>query len=181
MSAARDIETLYAEDGVAFTLRFVAEGRTLDVTFGEAVVGRLFSRWFGAPALHGLRVLPLISETNAGAIEEARELLDGLEPAPGYVHVRFITAGGDVDIELSGRLAQDDFDSHPARSPQPRRGSLRFEDPEIDAAAVNQPHGEHAVVVGHGHPDLSCVLQPGDDAESAGRGTAPPVKPEDVQ
>ncbi|VDC51420.1 hypothetical protein BREV_BREV_00489 [Brevundimonas mediterranea] len=180
LAAARestDIETLYAKDGVAFTLRFTADGRTLDLTFGGAVVGRLFMRWLTEPPRDGLRVLPLVSAEDPAALEAANAQFEAGECAPGYIHVRLSARGQDVEARLEGRVGMDMAYPDAACERDARGRTTLREYLDLGRAGAREGELEQFVDVARGHELSPVCVESAGEGESAGRETAPPMKP----
>lgn len=172
-----DIETIYATDGVAFTLRFTAEGRTLDLTFGGAVVGRLFTRWLTEPPRDGLRMVPLVSSEDAAAFEAANAQFQTGECAPGYVHVRLSARGQDVEARLEGRVGMDMAYPDAACERDARGRTTLREYLDLGRAGAREGELEQFVDVASGHQVSPACVEPAGEGESAGRETAPPTRP----
>ncbi|QYC10585.1 hypothetical protein [Brevundimonas nasdae] len=172
-----DIETLYARENAAFTLRFTAEGRTLDLTFGHAVVGRLFQRWMGHAPREGIRVIPFISPDDGAGLKAADAQFQFGHCAPGYVHVRLASDGGDFEARLEGLVGMDVVYPDAACERDANGRTTLRKDLHPGFAGLRDSECEYAVYVASGHQVSPVCVEPAGEGESAGRETAPPMKP----
>lgn len=145
--------------------------RQLDVTDlvkGDSLAPSAFEAPRNAPAEDAATSLSdLAAEASALAetFEAVSELLNRLINTP----------------EAFGRLVRIDFECHPAGGAVQLRARSELTDgargllAALRAGNINLRLVEHALR----HPDLSCGLQPGVDAESSAEKTSPTTKPQE--
>lgn len=178
MSVGVDIETLYAMDGSALTLRVQGERETISLTFTGAIVGRLFTRWGPGFDREGELTLPLTATPQGRIPDHSGDVDQVCQGALGGLIVRIITPDGRIERELHGFLGPDEFDLHPAGPGNTDGWPADRVDGHGGGCAVAEGDGVSGIAVSDGHGDLSGGRQPGADAESPGGETCPAAERE---